>query len=104
MFDFMLTEEQVKLRDEARDLVKWVPRQMVLDMDRDAIQFNKEFLQEAGRRNLMGVHLPKEWGGRGLDWFSMGMVMEEVSSLGYSFGCLFGVGACGLLRHRPTRH
>jgi alkylation response protein AidB-like acyl-CoA dehydrogenase len=103
MFDFMLTEEQVKLRDEARDLVKWVPRQMVLDMDRDAIQFNKEFLQEAGRRNLMGVHLPKEWGGRGLDWFSMGMVMEEVSSLGYSFGCLFGVGAC-LVCYAIVRH
>jgi len=63
-------------------------------MDRDQILFNKEFLQEAGRRNLLGVHLPREWGGRNLDWFSLGMVMEEVSSLGYSFGCLFGVGAC----------
>ncbi|MGO9147866.1 MAG: hypothetical protein ACLQDF_16030 [Desulfomonilia bacterium] len=48
MFDFMLTEEQFKLRDEARDLVKWVPRQMVLDMDRDAIQFNKEFFSNPG--------------------------------------------------------
>jgi butyryl-CoA dehydrogenase len=63
MFDFMLTEGQMKLRDEVRDLVKSVPRQMVLDMDRDVIRFNKEFLQEAGRRNLLGVHLPREWGG-----------------------------------------
>ena len=94
MFDFMLTDEQMKLREEVRDLVKSVPRQMVLDMDRDVIRFNKEFLQEAGRRNLLGVHLPREWGGRGLDWFSLSMVLEEVSSLGYSFGCVFGVGAC----------
>ena len=47
MFDFMLTEEQIKLRDEVGDLVRSVPRQMVLDMDRDVIRFNKEFLQEA---------------------------------------------------------
>ena len=74
MFDFMMSEEQIKLRDEVRDLVKWVPRQMVVDMDQDNIRFNKEFLQEAGRRNLLGVHLPKEWGGRGLDWVTLSMV------------------------------
>jgi butyryl-CoA dehydrogenase len=94
MFDFMLTEEQRALREEVRDFVRSIPRQVVLDMDRDVIRFNSEFLQEAGRRHLLGVHLPQEWGGRGLDWFSLGIVMEEVSSLGYSFGCLFGVGAC----------
>ncbi len=32
MFDYLLTEEQIKIRDEVRDLVKWVPRQMVLDV------------------------------------------------------------------------
>jgi hypothetical protein len=25
MFDYLLTEEQIKIRDEARDLVKWSP-------------------------------------------------------------------------------
>ena len=54
MFDFMLTEEQKKIREEARDLVKLVPRQMILDMDADKIRFPKEFLREAGRRNLFG--------------------------------------------------
>ena len=49
MYDFLLTEEQRRVRDEARDFVKWVPRQMILDMDTDAIKFPKEFLQEAGR-------------------------------------------------------
>jgi len=94
MLDFLLTEEQINLREEVRDLVKWVPRQMILDMDRDVITFNKEFLQEAGLRNLLGVHLPKEWGGRSLDWVTLSMVLEEIGSLGYSFGCLYGVGAC----------
>jgi len=42
MFDYLLTEEQIKIRDEVRDLVKWVPRQMILDMDKDEIKFPKE--------------------------------------------------------------
>lgn len=93
MFDFLLTPEQRTLRDEVRELVRWVPRQMVLDMDRDLIRFPKEFLREAGRRGLMGVRYPRAWGGRGMDWVSTSMVMEEVGTLGYIFACVFGVGA-----------
>lgn len=93
MFDYMLTPEQLKIRDEVRELVKWVPRQMILDMDADKIRFPKEFLREAGRRNLLGVRHPVEWGGRGMDWVTTCMVMEEVGVLGYEFACVFGVGA-----------
>ncbi len=93
MFDFLLTEEQLKIRDEARELVAWVPRQMVLDMDKDVIKFPKEFLREAGRRNLLGCRYPKQWGGRDMDWVTSCMLMEEVGMLGYEFACVFGVGA-----------
>src|SRR5512141_3120640 len=93
MFDFVLGKEQLVLREEVRDLVRQVPRQTILDMDRDLIRFPKEFLREAGRRNLMGVRYPKQWGGRGLDWVTTCMVMEEVGALGYIFACVFGVGA-----------
>ncbi|MBU2547220.1 MAG: acyl-CoA/acyl-ACP dehydrogenase [Proteobacteria bacterium] len=94
MLDLLLTEEQKALREEVRDLVKWVPRQMILDMDREVIRFNKEFLREAGRRNLLGVHLPRKWGGRDQDWPTLCMVVEEIGTLGYAFGCLYGVGGC----------
>jgi len=93
MFDHLLSEPAKKFREEVRDLVRWVPREMILDMDRDRIQFPKEFLQEAGRRNLMGCRYPKRWGGRGLDWVATAMAMEEVGTLGYIFACIFGVGA-----------
>jgi butyryl-CoA dehydrogenase len=93
MFDYMLTDDQIKIRDEVRDLVKWVPRKMILDMDKDDIRFPKEFLQEAGKRNLMGCRYPKKWGGRDMDWVTTSMVMEEVGTLGYIFACTFGVGA-----------
>ncbi|BBO73527.1 acyl-CoA dehydrogenase [Desulfosarcina widdelii] len=93
MFDHLLSEPAKKFREEVRDLVRWVPREMILDMDRDRIQFPKEFLQEAGRRNLMGCRYPKRWGGRGMDWVATAMAMEEVGTLGYIFACIFGVGA-----------
>lgn len=93
MYDFLLSEESKKIRDEAIDFVKWVPRQMIIDMDKDEIKFPKEFLQEAGRRNLLGCRYPEKWGGRGLDWVTTATIMEEIGTLGYIFACTFGVGA-----------
>ncbi|MBP7127573.1 acyl-CoA/acyl-ACP dehydrogenase [Myxococcota bacterium] len=93
MFDPLLSPEGKALREEVRDFVKSVPRDLVLAMDRDEVQFPKEFLAEAGRRNLMGARYPRQWGGRGLTWVDTCMVMEEVGTLGYIFACIFGVGA-----------
>lgn len=93
MFDHLLNDQQRRLRDEVRAFVKSVPRQLILDMDADRVQFPKEFLQEAGRLNLMGCRYPRSLGGREMDWVTTCMVMEEVGVLGYIFACLFGVGA-----------
>ncbi len=92
MFDYMMTEEQIKLRDEARALAKWVPLELILDMDMEKIQFPREFLKEAGKRNLLGIRIPKEYGGRGLKWVDDIIVAEEVGVASYSLACLWGVG------------
>ena len=83
MFDYVLSDEARALRDEVRDYVRTVPRQHVLDMDAEKVDFPKEFLREAGRRNLMGCRYPRRWGGRALDWVAAATVMEEVGALGY---------------------
>ena len=93
MLDHLLDDKAKQIREEARELVRWVPRDMILAMDKDEIQFPKEFLQEAGRRNLLGCRYPRKWGGRDLDWVTTCAVMEEVGTLGYIFACVFGVGA-----------
>ena len=93
MFDFLLSEKQIGIREEVRDLVRWVPKEMILDMDADKIRFPKEFLREAGRRGLFGCRYPKKWGGRDMDWATTCMIMEEVGALGYIFACTFGIGA-----------
>lgn len=93
MFDHVLGEKQLQFREEIRDFVKQVPRKLIVDMDEDNIVFPKEFLQEAGRRNLLGCRHPEIWGGRGFDWVTTAMVCEEIGTLGYAFACVFGVGA-----------
>jgi butyryl-CoA dehydrogenase len=93
MYDFAFTDEQKKIRDEARDFAKWVPKEMILDMDAEKIQFPHEFLKEAGRRHLLGIRYPKKYGGRGLGWIDEGIVCQEVASVSHSLGCLWGVGA-----------
>ena len=91
MFEVLMTEEQKKLRDEVRDLVKSIPRQIILDMDADKITFPTEFLTEAGRRNLLGLRFPPQWGGRGLTWNEELIALEEVSTLGIQFACQYGL-------------
>lgn len=93
MFDFIMTDAQRSLRDEARDFSRWVPRDMILAMDREEVQFPHEYLKEAGKRNLLGIRLPREYGGRGLGWVEDTIVAEEIGVASYSLACLWGVGA-----------
>ena len=37
MFDVLMTQEQKALREEVRELVKSIPKQLLLDMDADKI-------------------------------------------------------------------
>ncbi|HWQ74801.1 MAG TPA: acyl-CoA dehydrogenase family protein [Syntrophomonas sp.] len=86
-----MTAEQITLRDEVRKFIKGIDRQYILDMDADKIKYPKEFLQEAGKRNFIGIRVPKEYGGRGLQWEDDIIAAEEMCVPGYIFGCTWGV-------------
>jgi hypothetical protein len=87
----LLTEAERDLRDEARDFVKWVPRQLILDMDADEVRFPKEYLVEAGKRSLLGLRFPSAYGGRDLPWTSELLALEEIGVLGTSLACLYSL-------------
>lgn len=91
MLKVFLSEEQKKLGDEVRDFVKSIPRELIIDMDADKIQFPKEFLMEAGKRNLLGLRHSPKYGGRGLKWVDEFVALEEISTLGISLACLYSV-------------
>ncbi len=66
--DAVLSDGDLHLRDEVVDFVKSIPRQLILDMDAEKVRYPKGYLQEAGRRNLLGLRFPKLWGSRDLPW------------------------------------
>jgi alkylation response protein AidB-like acyl-CoA dehydrogenase len=90
MFDFLLTEQEKALQDEVRDFVKNdVPYQLVRDMDLSTIETGRPFVEMAGKRNLLGLRFPKEYGGRGLKWTAEVAAIEEVGVLGNSISCAY---------------
>jgi hypothetical protein len=91
MLDEILTPEQKSLRDEMRDFVTGVPRQLILDMDADRVRYPREYVEEAAQRNLLGLRFPSEVGGRGLGWTDEIVALEEVGILGTSLACLYSL-------------
>ena len=91
MLEVFLTEERKRFRQEVQDLVKSIPRQLILDMDADKIKFPYEFVREAGKRNLLGIRFPKKYGGRDLKWVDELIAVGEGNKLGGPFACLVSV-------------
>ena len=89
MIESLLTEEQKKLRDKVRAFVKGVPRQLLLDMDADLVQYPREFVGEAARRGLLGLRFPIEYGGGGMSWADEIVAIEEVGVLGTALSCAY---------------
>jgi hypothetical protein len=91
MFEAILTDQQKALRDEVRDFVKSVPRQLILDMDADRVRYPREYVEEAAQHRLLGLRFPAEYGGRGLNWVDEIVALEEVGVLGTSLACLYSL-------------
>ncbi|NVM28560.1 MAG: acyl-CoA/acyl-ACP dehydrogenase [Candidatus Helarchaeota archaeon] len=90
MFDILMTEEQKKVRDEVRSFVRDdIPPELLIKMDAKEIDYPDEFIEKASKKNLLGLHFPKKYGGRGLDWVSEMIACEEVGVLGAGLGCSY---------------
>jgi len=89
MFEPMLTADQRRLRDDVREFVRSVSRQLILDMDADRVQYPRDYVREAGRRGLLGLRFPAKYGGRGLGWKDEIVAIEEVGVLGTSLACAY---------------
>jgi butyryl-CoA dehydrogenase len=75
--DLDLTDEQRLIQETARDFVdnEVIPR--ARDNDR-AARFDRELGQRLGDMGYLGAPVAEEYGGRGLDYVSYGLIVEEV--------------------------
>ncbi len=91
MLEAILSPEQRRLRDEVRDFVRSVPKQLVLDMDAERVRYPREYVEALAGQKLLGLRFPPAYGGRGLGWCDEIVALEEVGVLGTSLACLFSL-------------
>lgn len=76
--DFSFSEDQELLRDEVRRFAEERIRPGLAERDREH-RFPVEIFKEMGEMGLLGMMVPEEYGGAGMDSLSYLLAMEEVS-------------------------
>jgi len=77
--DFGFSEEQEMLRNSARDfLAKEAPMTFVRAMMEDEVGFTGELWKKMAELGWLGLVLPEQYGGSGLDFVDLVVVLEEM--------------------------
>jgi butyryl-CoA dehydrogenase len=74
-----LTEEQILLRDTARDVARNLLAPHAAEWDREG-KFPKEALAELGKLGFMGMLVPPEYGGAGAGYTGYALAIEEIAA------------------------
>ena len=88
--NFNLTEEQLMIRDAARDFAQSELLPGVIERD-EKQQFPAEQLKKMGELGFLGMMVAPEYGGSGLDTVSYVLAMEEISKIDASASVVMSV-------------
>jgi alkylation response protein AidB-like acyl-CoA dehydrogenase len=77
VIDFELTDEQQLIRETARDFADREIFPRVRENDRNE-RFDLELVKKIADMGYLGAIVPEEYGGRGLDYRTYGLIVEEV--------------------------
>jgi alkylation response protein AidB-like acyl-CoA dehydrogenase len=77
MVNFELTDEQQLIRDTAREFTDREIIPVARDNDRNE-RFDTELVRKLGEMGFLGAILAEEYGGRGLDYLSYGLIVEQI--------------------------
>jgi len=76
--DFTLTKEQEMFRDMAKEFAERELAPAARERDRTE-QFPREIIQKMADQGFFAIKVPPEMGGLGLDWMTMGLIVEQLS-------------------------
>ena len=88
--DFTLTADHDAIRETARAFCQRELVPHLRDWDR-AAQLPREVIQKMGAAGLLGVCIPRRYGGLGFDYLSLGIVSEELERADSAFRVLIAV-------------
>ena len=78
--NFSLSEEQLMVRDAARDFAQTELRPGVIKRD-ELQEFPYNLVKKMGALGFMGIMVDPKYGGSGMDTMSYVLVMEELSKV-----------------------
>ena len=90
MIDFELTDEHRLLERTARE---WAAREVsprIAELDREH-RFDRRILDGMAELGLLGVCIPAEYGGAGMDYISLGLASEELEYVDTSLRVILSV-------------
>ena len=73
------SETQLMIRDAAREFAQGSLAPHAAEWDRKAT-FPREALAEMGKLGFMGMQVPEEWGGAGVDHVAYALAVEEIAA------------------------
>ena len=82
--DFLLSEKHLARREEFRLFAR-------AELTPGSAGFARENVARAARRGYMGLPIPAEWGGRGEDFLTYILLIEEISRICASTGVILAV-------------
>jgi alkylation response protein AidB-like acyl-CoA dehydrogenase len=88
--DFQLSEEQLAVRDAARDFAQNVLKPGVIERD-EKMQFAADEIRQLGELGFMGMMVDPKYGGSGMDTVSYVLAMEEISKVDNSVSVCMSV-------------
>lgn len=88
--NFQLTEEQLAVRDAAREFAQTVLKPGVIARDNEQ-RFPAEEVAQLGELGFMGMMIDPKYGGSGMDTVSYVLAMEEISKIDASTSVVMSV-------------
>lgn len=92
--DDLLTPEQREIKQRAREVAEKYVRPVAAELDRTG-QYPHEIMKKIVDYGLMGMWIPKEYGGGGKGVFELCLIVEELSRACGGVGVGFAVNALG---------
>ncbi|MEM4616241.1 MAG: acyl-CoA dehydrogenase family protein [Archaeoglobaceae archaeon] len=89
--DFLLSEEEVKLREKVKEFVATIDPELIRKMDRNEVDYPYEFIKACAEKGLLGLRFPEEYGGKGMTWTAESVALEEIGVLGMGIGCAYSM-------------
>ena len=89
----ILTEDQRMVRDAVREFVRGEVAPHAARWDRDS-EFPAEALRGLAALGCYGVAVPERWGGAGLDYVSLALILEEIAAGDGATSTIVSVNNC----------